>query len=185
MSPRRHDHQNIEGGHRAALVYLQASGARAISISIIDVDGVAEVHAGAKPAGNAVAVLWTPRAKGIAWHARQIAGERPSAEQLVEAVHQAATQCRVTLTDHATAITRASAAAAKLDDVMEEMRRSGQLVAFNNVYKARRQASKSIGRGFMSFPQAMGRLKQALIPVLAQGGDPHAAAPGLFAAIFR
>jgi hypothetical protein len=85
------------------------------------------------------------------------------------------------LTPDDVAISRASAAVVRLDLMIEQMRRSGQLQEFNVRYKRGRAAALARGEGFMNFAVAMARLKRALIPML-QSGKPMR---GVFDEVFR
>jgi hypothetical protein len=69
----------------------------------------------------------------------------------------------------------------RLDLLINKMKRDGTLREFNATYKARRAAALAEGRGFMSYGNAMARLKLALIPML-QTGQPIA---GIFNQVFR
>jgi D-lactate dehydrogenase (cytochrome) len=61
------------------------------------------------------------------------------------------------VTDDATAISRASAAFAKLDSMVDSMRRNGTLAQFNHAYRIRHAAAISRGEGFMAFGQGKQR----------------------------
>jgi hypothetical protein len=58
------------------------------------------------------------------------------------------------LTPDEVAISRASAAVTRLDAMVEQMRRSGQLQEFNSRYKRGRAAALAEGRGFMGYAPA-------------------------------
>jgi hypothetical protein len=171
-------------GNGAAVRYLRASGASAVQV--LDVGGELKLHVGTRLDPAAVAILWAPGsyAAHIGRGARSLVrGERPTVERMVEAIGQAASAIRTTATPHAVALERAAAAARRLDDAMAELNGTGRLAAFNREFANRRRAAVASGSGFMSYGDAMGRLRKALVPVLAQGGDPQAAAPTLFASI--
>jgi hypothetical protein len=76
---------------------------------------------------------------------------------------------RATLTPDDVAVSRSGAAVVRLDAMIEQMRRSGQLQEFNVRYKRGRAAAQAEGRGFMGYGVAMARLKAALIPMLQSG----------------
>jgi hypothetical protein len=59
-----------------------------------------------------------------------------------------------TLTPDDVAISRANAAVVRLDVMVEQMRRSGQLQEFNSRYKRGRAAALAEGRGFMGYAPA-------------------------------
>jgi len=169
---------------RKAVRYLAASGATALTIR----DGRRPVlHVGHRTNIECIGCWWLPQEKAakVGRKARTLAGPSPDAARLVEAVHAAAKSNGVTLTEHATAITRAAESAQRLDAAMAELNTSGALRAFNQVYRAKREAATAAGHGFIGYGYALGRLRKALVPVLAEGRDPMATAPSLFASIFR
>jgi hypothetical protein len=167
---------------KAALQYLEASGARAISFTA-DVDS-ATISVGLKP--DAVAVFWTAQAakvRSVAAKARNIMGDAADTDAAISALREAAEGCLVTLTPHDVAVTRAANAAGKLDEFMSSMRGTGVLREFNRAFKLRREAAMADGRGFMSYKIALARLRTALVPLLMNGGKPAIGA-SLFATIF-
>src|SRR6267378_2361725 len=182
-----HARQRRSPDGRAAIEYLLSSGA--VAISLIEVDGAYVFRTGplAKsrdiPSGR---IFWisAQQAKPIVRLARKLAGPRPNLTSALAALHEAVAQERTALTEHATAIGRASAAVAKLDNYFEAMRRSGQLAQFNKQYKQRRTEATANGRGFMSWSTAMTRLKRALVPLLMNGGKQPTAGVTLFEEVF-
>jgi hypothetical protein len=168
---------------RAAINYLIASGAAAITITA-DVDG-ASITVGTKIDPNAAAIFWLPanKARSIAMKARTIAGDNPDTDEAIRALHAAAAKSSVTLTPHHVAIPRASEIARRLDDYIESLHARGAMRQFTKTYKVMRLAAKQRGEGFMSFKAAEARLRKALIPLLMNGGQPVAGA-SLFAQIF-
>ncbi len=104
---------------KAAIKYLIASGASAISITS-DIDGAA-ISAGTKPDPDAVAIFWLPAAKArsVATRARHIAGDNPDVDEAISAVREAAANSQATLTEHDIAVSRAGEAAKRLDRFME------------------------------------------------------------------
>jgi hypothetical protein len=165
---------------KAALRYLEASGARAISITTGR--GHVVIAVGFKT--DAVEVFWlsAAKARAVAAKARKIAGDAVDVEAVVAALHEAAVQCRATLTAHNTAIARAGAAAHRLDAIVETLRACGMMREFTRQYKLRRAAATARGEGFTSYGNAEARLRQALIPLLQSGGKP--AAQSIFAEVF-
>ena len=166
---------------RAALDYLQASGAAAISV-IADADGVA-ISVGLKL--DAVSVFWLPAGEAIAVtrRARTIAGGDVDVEGMIAALTESAAHHRATLTEHTVAVARADEAAKKLDAYLAHLRACGGMAEFLQQYKARRIAAAARGKGFMSFATAMSRLKRELVLLLMNGGEPKVG-PSLFARIF-
>jgi hypothetical protein len=165
---------------RPALVYLEMSGAVRISI-----DATGRI-AGNKIRTDTVATFWVraEQALPLARRARRHAGRgRVDPETRLAALHQAAADLHVTLTPHAVAISKAGEAAAKLNQYMDQLDRTGALRAFKKSYRQYRLAAAARGEGFLSFKNAELRLRRALVPYLI-GNKPIA--PGsLFAEIFR
>jgi len=130
---------------RAALAYLAASGAT--MISIVEHDGVAEVHAGNKSrptrtsefseVGPHAHVFWLPAEHAIAVsrQARHEAGAAPDVETMTAALREATAERGVALMPDDVAVERAGAAAARVDAFVNAMRQSGGLQAFNRHFK--------------------------------------------------
>jgi hypothetical protein len=168
---------------KAAINYLIASGA--VAISITEHDGVCAFHVGHKIDPRAVSVQWLPepKARAIVKHARQDAGRSPDAATAARALAQAAADHRQTLTPHEVAITRARDASRKIEQYMQSLRGTGALKEFNRAYKQHRMAATARGEGFMSYATATARLRRALIPLLVNGRT-VGPAQSLFAEIF-
>jgi hypothetical protein len=187
---------------KAALSYLAASGA-VLPISIIESGGVCTFRAGGKiDPNNAVAVYWastahqasdddwwspeTPESKTVAvavlTTARKLAGKAPNAAEAEAALHQSATINRTVLTPHKTMMARAEVGAKRVDDYLAGLRGTGILTGFNREFKKRRMAAAATGAGYMTYKIALGRLRLALVPMLATGQKPTV---GLFETIFR
>jgi hypothetical protein len=167
---------------RAALKYLEASGVRAISFT--SGAGHVVIHVGYKV--DAVIAYWLPAvsARPVAARARKLVGDgTDNIGDVVAAVQAAAVQLHVRLTEHDTAISRATAMAERLDAFLDHLKDSGLLRDFRKIYRQRRFAAKARGRGFMNFGVAELRLKQALIPLLQNGGKPAVGA-SLFREVF-
>jgi hypothetical protein len=98
---------------KAALAYLEASGATAISI-----DEAGGVRTGEAPAGLVTYWVRSDQATAICRHARRHVRRNPSAENSVAALRRAAGELRVTMTENRTAITRAATAANQLTEYM-------------------------------------------------------------------
>jgi hypothetical protein len=64
------------------------------------------------------------------------------------------------------------------------MRGTGVLREFNRAFKLRRQAAFARGEGFMNFKTAEARLRQAMVPILMNGGKPVVGS-SLFAEVFN
>jgi hypothetical protein len=115
---------------RAAIKYLEASGASAITIT--EVDGVCTFRIGSKMLARSVATYWIMLvdAKRVVDRARKIAGKGAGGNAAISALHQAATDLRATLTPHDVAMARAGVAAAKLDRYLDSLQGSGALREF-------------------------------------------------------
>jgi hypothetical protein len=169
---------------RAAVAYLVASGATAVSV--IETGTGRTFRVGTKIDPRGVAVHWLPetRAKAIVRLARKHAGTSPDIATAETALHRAAADPRVTLTAHHVAMTRAGKAAQRLDAYVESLRARGAMREFTKAYRRHRLAAMERGEGYMSFKVAELRLRRALIPLLMNNGQPVAGA-SLFAEIFN
>ena len=116
-------------------------------------------------------------ARAVVTLARKIAGNA------VDALHQAGTEKRATLTPHGVAMTRAADAAKRLDSYIEGLRARGAMREFTKTYRRYRLAAAQRGEGFMTFKTAEARLRKALIPLLV-GGRTIGPTQSLFAQIF-
>jgi hypothetical protein len=168
---------------KAAINYLVASGATAITIT--EIDGVCSFTSGHKIDPHAVSVQWLleSEARALLKLARKHAGKSPDVATAMQALKQAAADQRTTLTPHAAAISRAGDAAGRIDRYMESLRGTGVLKEFNRAYKKRRMAAATRGEGFMTYNVAEARLRLALIPLLV-GGRNVGPVQSLFAEIF-
>jgi hypothetical protein len=136
---------------RAAIAYLIASGATAISV--IENETGCTFRVGTKLDARAASVHWLreTEARAVMKAARKHAGKSPDIETATAALHRAAASLKVTLTPHAAAMMRAGEAATKLDRYMDSLRGTGVLAEFNRAYKRRRTAASLRGEGFMSY----------------------------------
>lgn len=139
---------------RAALAYLSASGARAISITC----GSGHVVIAVGYKADAVAAYWlsADKARSIAARAPKLAGDSRDVQGTIAALREASVQLRVTLTEHNTAVARAANAAQQLDAFMGSLNGTGVLREFNRAYKTRRQAAFAKGERFMLYKAALG-----------------------------
>jgi hypothetical protein len=126
--------------------YLAASGAVPIAIFLRG-EGCS-IHTGSKITGTVVARWWIAArdAPRVSTAARQGAGANPDVSTATATLARAAASLGATLTDDATAISRASAAVVRLDAMLESMRRDGTLQEFNARYRAGRAAAIAEGR---------------------------------------
>jgi hypothetical protein len=167
---------------KAAVAYLTASGATAITIT--EIDGVCAFHVGTKIDPGAVSVQWLPEtnARAVVRQARKHAGSSPDAATAMGALKQAADTLRATLTPHDVAMSRAGQAAARIEAYIESMRAKGAMREFTRMYQRRRMEAAANGQGFMPFKVAELRLRRALVPLLI--GGRNVATQSLFAEIF-
>jgi hypothetical protein len=159
---------------RAALAYLEASGAAAISI--VDDGSGCTFRTGARAAEVSAGVrvhttVWVSASlsTAIARRARKLAGDSPDVATATQALAQAAADYRVKLTPNDVAISRARNAASRIDSQLEAMMSGGMLRSFNAEYKRRRMQAAANGQGFISFRLATARLRQAIVPQLIEG----------------
>jgi hypothetical protein len=168
---------------KAAIEYLCASGATAISI--VEIDGVCAFRVGTKIDPNAVEIYWltAAQAKPLARLARKEAGRHQDIATASAALARAAAALRAILTPYPVAISRAGDADAKLNRYMDGLRGTGVLKEFTKAYRRHRLAAAASGAGFMSFKVAEARLRFALIPLLV-GGQNVGPVESLFEQIF-
>jgi hypothetical protein len=168
---------------RAAIRYLVCSGATAIAI-IENVKGCS-FTVGTKISARAAVVMWLreDEARPVMRKARKLAGKRPDLTKATSALTKAASDQRVTLTEHAVAMMRAGDAAARIEQFMESLKGTGRLREFNRMFKRRRMEAMLRGEGFMSFGTASLRLRRAVGAYLSGGRDIQTAT--LFADVFE
>jgi hypothetical protein len=169
---------------KAAIKYLELSGATAICL--IETGTGCAIQLGHTTDPRVVAIYWLPaaQAKPLVRRARKHAGRHPDSAAASAALAQAASDHRATLTPHVTAMTRAGAAAERLDAYVASLRSRGAMKEFTRTYRERRMAAAERGEGFMSYKNAELRLRRALIPMLLNGVPP-AMGQSFFAEIFR
>jgi hypothetical protein len=155
---------------KAALAYLEASGATAISI-----DEAGGIRTGKAPAGLVTYWVRSDQATAICRRARRHASRNSGPVNSTAALRRAAGELRVVLTENSTALTRATAQANQLTEYMETLNKNGGLKEFNRLYKLRRTEAAAAGCGYASYASMLARLRRTLIPVLASG-DPQARA---------
>ena len=168
---------------RAALEYLQLSGATPISIRATESGGSKTRFGKVDP--NAAIVVWCEetRARPVIRLARRYAGPGASVTAASAALRKAAGDMRIVLTPDATAMERATAQARRLDQFIEDLHARGAMKQFTKSFKATRLALAATGQGFMSYKVAEMRFRKALIPLLQAGGQPAVGAP-LFKQVF-
>jgi len=164
---------------KAAINYLTASGATAITIT--EINGVCAFHVGTKMLARSVAIFWIMEvdAKPVVASARKGAG----GDAAVAALHRAAFDLRAVLTPNDVAMSRAGQAAGRIEQYIDSMRAKGAMREFTRAYKRRRMEAEANGQGFMTYAVAEARLRRALIPLLV-GGQNVGPAASLFAEIF-
>jgi hypothetical protein len=166
---------------KAAISYLVCSGA----ITIIENAKGCSFNVGTKISARAAVVMWLreDEATAVMRKARKLAGRSPDLTKATSALTKAASDQRVTLTEHAVAMMRAGEAAKRLDAFIAQLRSRGAMREFTKMYKRRRMAATARGEGFMNYKAAELRLRKALVPLLQGGGQP-AVGQSLFAQIF-
>jgi hypothetical protein len=102
------------------------------------------------------------------------------------AVRAAARDIGVGLTAHDDLLTRVRAATQRIANEVETARMAGYLKDFNHRYKTLRLRAQSEGRPFMSYSQAVRKLRGALATSAASRSSAatKAATAGLFATVF-
>ena len=162
--------------------YLQASGAVPISVT-----RSGSIHAGrAGGHGDVVSTQWIDERQAIAVtrEARRYAGDRPDGAIAADALARAAASQRVTLTADHIAIERAGAAAAKIEQHLAVLLKTGGLREFNREFQRRRSEARDAGHGFMSYSTATARLRSAMVEMLV-GKETVGPVASLFEKIFR
>jgi hypothetical protein len=86
-------------------------------------------------------------------------------------VPAAAARLHVALTDHETVAQRVTEAVERIDTHLTEAQRRGDLAFFNSSYRTRRVAAQAAGLSFMSYAQALRRLRIAVAQAAANGGQ--------------
>jgi hypothetical protein len=117
-------------------------------------------------------VLVTPDPSGFeyAWWVR-----KEDAPQLLEDarergdVEASAKRLGIVITRHEIALLRSDKALARLDALLAEAKRNGDLATFNRAYRAKRLAAAANGATFMAYTTAEKRLKRALMTAIAAG----------------
>jgi hypothetical protein len=143
---------------------------RAFDLTAIAVTANGRIKATRNPAGAEAAGWCVARdASSVIRVARKRGDHIPAAARALG----------VTLTDHATVLARAKAAVAKIEAGMAWAQRTGVLHEFNQEYRRRRLEAQRRGERFMSYGQAMARLRCAITKVAA-GGAPVAIVPEVF-----
>ena len=139
--------------------YLSAFDLIAIYVTAED-----RVHVGRNPAG-AVAAWWV-KSRAMA---RKIALAIDNAHPPADRVVSAAAKLGVLLTEHATVVARATAAAARISRYISEAQANGGLKFFNAEYKRRRTEAAAAGKRFITYGQARARLQKAIAKGAATG----------------
>jgi hypothetical protein len=106
------------------------------------------------------------------------------AQELAQAIEQAADDLGVTLTDHETAMMRARIAVDRINRTLADAQARGDLRFFNRAYAAHRAAAAAQGRACMRYPLALARLRYGLARQLATIGTVDLAEKNLLIGIF-
>jgi hypothetical protein len=115
-------------------------------------------------------IISTPNPTGYerAWWVRKADAARLVEESRERGnVEASAKRLGIAVTVHEIAIMRADKALARLDSILADAKRNGDLKAFNRAYKCHRQAAMAAGAAYMPYTTAERRLKRALMGVIA------------------
>jgi hypothetical protein len=117
-------------------------------------------------------VLITPDPSGFecAWWVR-----KEDAARLLEVarepgnVEASAGRLGIAVTRHEIALMKSDKALARLDAILADAKRNGDLKMFNQTYQTKRLAAVAAGSNFMPYNTAERRLKRALVTTIAAG----------------
>jgi hypothetical protein len=153
-------------GDRAALAYC-----RKAALASVYVSPLGHIRVGADPRRSGAVGAWWCRATEaakVARRARELRSKLPPPIAIVRAAGELA----IPLTPHATTMTRATAALAKLEQRMAAAQDAGALSEFNAEFRRRRIAARARGERFMSYRRAQTRLQAVLEQAAAAGELP-------------
>ena len=85
-------------------------------------------------------------------------------------VPAAASRLGLTVTPHDVVRRRVAERTSKIDDAIAQALDAGVLKEFNSQYRARRLAAKKAGKRFMSYSEALRRLRATVADAAASGG---------------
>jgi hypothetical protein len=86
-------------------------------------------------------------------------------------VMAAGQHCGVALTPHVIVLKRTAERMTAIDQTIAEAIDAGVLKSFNAAYRARRMGAKRHGRPFMSYSQALAKLRAVIAKSVANGGE--------------
>ena len=137
----------------SALDYLKSFGVVAIS-----------------PSGR-VFVSRDPKGAAAAWWAKsEFADQIANVAWMNGDVPGAASRLGLTVTAHEIVCRRVAEKTAALDKAIAEACDSGTLKRFNSEYRQRRLAAKKAGQPFMTYSEALRRLRATVATAVASGG---------------
>ena len=141
---------------RDSLDYLAAFDLRCICVT-----SSGRVYTAKNPTVGAAGVWWTKsedadRVAALAWST----GDVPSA----------ASQLRIALTPHETVCRRIGERVNKIDEEISKAIDRGVLKKFNSQYRQRRLQARQNGQRFMSYSEALRRLRKVVADSVAHGG---------------
>src|SRR5262245_40250357 len=84
-------------------------------------------------------------------------------------VEAAAKRLGIAITPHEIDLMRTDKALARLDTILADAQRNGDLRAFNKTYRQQRLAAVAAGSNYMPYNTAEKRLRRALVEVIAAG----------------
>jgi hypothetical protein len=100
---------------------------------------------------------------------------KQDAQRLVDAARErgnvelSAKQLGIAITPHEVALMRTDKALARLDAILADAQRNGDLKTFNRTYRAKRLAAVAAGSNYMRYNTCEKRLRRALVATIAAG----------------
>lgn len=141
---------------RKSLAYIAAFDLRCICIT-----SSGRVYTARSPTIGVVGAWWckaddADRIAAVAWSTGD--------------VQSAASQLRIALTPHETVLRRVGERVNKIDEAVRAAVDGGVLKEFNAQYRQRRLAARKAGKSFMSYSEALRRLRATVADAVAKDG---------------
>ena len=134
-----------------------------------------------KRASGRIFITDNPKGAAAAFWCRAADASRVAeAAWQVGDIMAAGQRCGVALTPHAVVLRRTAERVSKIDEVIAAGIDAGVLKKFNGTYRARRLQARQRGESFMSYSEALRRLRVLLAKSVARGGE----IPKSFSAVF-
>ena len=144
----------IEALSSGSLDYLAAFDLRAICVS-----------------RGRVYVSHTPREADAAWWAKADDADRIAAAASAGDVPAAAARLGLVATPHCVVVKRVAERVSVIDQEVAAAIDSGTLQRFNQTYRERRLAAKRNGQKFISYSEALRKLRKVIAKSVANGGE--------------